>query len=40
MLALFRCHRVISAGGKLSGFAYGTDAKQHLLELEDIGDNY
>ena len=35
MLALFRCHRVAGAGGKLIGFVYGTDAKQHLLELED-----
>jgi len=28
------CHRVIGAGGKLTGFAGGLDAKEHLLELE------
>ena len=34
LLLIVPCHRVIGAGGKLTGFAYGTDAKQWLLELE------
>ena len=29
------CHRVIGSNGKLTGFAGGLDAKQHLLGLED-----
>ncbi len=28
------CHRVIGKKGKLVGFAYGTDLKKELLELE------
>lgn len=28
------CHRVIGKNGKLVGFAYGTDLKKELLELE------
>lgn len=28
------CHRVIGKNGKLVGFAYGTDLKEELLELE------
>lgn len=28
------CHRVIGKNGKLVGFAYGTDLKEKLLELE------
>ena len=34
LLLIVPCHRVIGANGKLTGFAYGTDAKQWLLELE------
>ena len=34
LLLIVPCHRVIGANGKLTGFAYGTDAKQRLLELE------
>ena len=34
LLLIIPCHRVIGASGKLTGFAYGTDAKQWLLELE------
>ena len=34
LLLIVPCHRVVGAGGKLIGFAYGTDAKQWLLELE------
>ncbi len=30
------CHRVVGANGKLTGFAYGTDAKLWLLELEKL----
>ena len=28
------CHRVIGASGKLTGFAGGLEAKDHLLKLE------
>ena len=28
------CHRVVGAHGTLTGFAYGTDTKRWLLELE------
>lgn len=28
------CHRVVGAGGALSGYAGGLEAKKHLLELE------
>lgn len=28
------CHRVLQAGGKTGGFAYGTEMKQYLLDLE------
>lgn len=28
------CHRVVGAGGKLTGFAYGVEMKRFLLELE------
>ena len=34
LLLIIPCHRVIGVNGKLTGFAYGTDAKQRLLELE------
>ena len=34
LLLIVPCHRVVGANGKLVGFAYGTDAKQWLLELE------
>ena len=34
LLLIVPCHRVIGANGKLTGFAYGTNAKQWLLELE------
>ena len=29
------CHRVVAAGGKLGGFAFGAQMKQELLELEE-----
>lgn len=29
------CHRVVNGGGKLGGYAYGTDIKLLLLELEN-----
>ena len=35
LLLIIPCHRVVGSGGKLTGFAYGTDAKQWLLELEE-----
>lgn len=28
------CHRVVGAGGSLTGYAGGTDRKRHLLDLE------
>ncbi|MBB1270282.1 methylated-DNA--[protein]-cysteine S-methyltransferase [Shewanella sp. SR44-3] len=30
------CHRVIGKSGKLTGYAYGLDMKQYLLDLEGI----
>ena len=30
------CHRVIAAHGKIGGYAYGTEIKKRLLELEKI----
>ena len=30
------CHRVIAAHGKLGGYAYGTDIKKQLLDLERL----
>ena len=35
LLLIVPCHRVIGANGKLTGFAYGMNAKQWLLELEE-----
>ena len=34
LLLIVPCHRIVGANGKLTGFAYGTSAKQWLLELE------
>jgi methylated-DNA-[protein]-cysteine S-methyltransferase len=34
LLLIVPCHRVVGANGTLTGFAYGTDAKRWLLELE------
>jgi methylated-DNA-[protein]-cysteine S-methyltransferase len=33
---LIPCHRVLGTGGKLTGYAAGTDVKRFLLELEGI----
>ena len=30
------CHRVIAAHGKIGGYAYGTEIKKQLLELEQL----
>ena len=30
------CHRLIAANGQLGGYAYGTEIKKRLLELEEI----
>ncbi len=30
------CHRVIAAHGKIGGYAYGTDIKKRLLDLEQL----
>lgn len=30
------CHRVIAAHGRLGGYAYGTDIKKQLLDLEQL----
>lgn len=37
VLVIVPCHRVIGAGGKLTGFAAGMDAKRALLSLEGHG---
>ena len=37
LLLIVPCHRVVGANGKLVGFAYGTEAKRWLLELESCG---
>ena len=34
LLFIVPCHRVVGTNGKLTGFAYGTDAKRYLLDLE------
>ena len=34
LLLIVPCHRVVGVNGKLVGFAYGTEAKRWLLELE------
>ena len=34
VMILIPCHRVIGADGRLTGYAYGTDVKQFLLDLE------
>lgn len=34
LLLIVPCHRIVGANGTLTGFAYGTDAKRYLLELE------
>ena len=36
LLLIVPCHRVVGANGTLTGFAYGTNAKQWLLELESV----
>ena len=30
------CHRVVATGGGLGGYAYGTDTKRRLLDLERV----
>ena len=35
---IVRCHRVIGASGKLTGFAGGLDVKARLLNPEEAGD--
>ena len=34
IMILIPCHRVIGADGRLTGYAYATDVKQFLLDLE------
>jgi methylated-DNA-[protein]-cysteine S-methyltransferase len=34
---LVPCHRVVGAGGALTGFAYGTELKRRLLQHEETG---
>ena len=34
ILILIPCHRVLGSNGSLTGYAAGTDVKQHLLQLE------
>lgn len=33
---LIPCHRVVTANGQLGGYAYGTEIKKRLLELEQL----
>ena len=33
---LIPCHRVIAANGQFGGYAYGTEIKKQLLELEQL----
>ena len=33
------CHRVVATGGGLGGYAYGTDTKRRLLDLEQGTDS-
>ena len=35
ILLIIPCHRVISKSGKLTGFAFGLDVKQKLLNIEN-----
>ena len=32
------CHRVVGSSGKLTGYAYGVEMKEYLLELEQQDD--
>ena len=36
ILIVVPCHRVIGAGGSLTGFALGLDVKETLLKLENV----
>ena len=36
LLLIVPCHRVVGTHGHLTGFAYGTEAKRWLLELESL----
>ncbi len=36
ILLVVPCHRVISASGKLSGYAPGEDKKKYLLDMEHV----
>lgn len=35
LLIVNPCHRVVTSGGKIGGFAYGTEMKKELLKLEN-----
>lgn len=34
IMIIVPCHRVVGANGSLTGYAYGTDIKQKLLDIE------
>lgn len=38
LCVLLPCHRVVAAGGALTGYAGGLDAKRRLLDLEELTD--
>lgn len=38
ILILIPCHRVVGAGGDLTGFACGLETKEYLLKLEKVID--
>lgn len=35
IIIIVPCHRVVGADGSLTGYAYGTDIKQKLLDIEN-----
>ena len=40
IMIIIPCHRVISKNGKLSGYAYGNNIKEKLLNIENSINNF